>query len=248
MTAYRFRENTRPPSPAAPPGRRFLPLYVCRTAGRPAGLARPRGGQRGLVRSARALAAAALLALSGALALPVAARAQDVVLVSNMAASSAGSALVTSPTYRKELAGLVLGEGETRRAQQFSTGADAAGYTLGSVELNLRQAGGAGSVRMEIRGTVKEERTSTDPVWATGMTVGETNYGHGYDVNEDEGGSLTDADFEYNSTTYTVELVELDDSYAVSFRVDTDGLPEEDILTLEIDGLAFPFEDRNDGR
>ena len=63
-----------------------------------------------------------------------------------MAALSTGSALVTSPTYSKEIAGFVVGEGETRRAQQFSTGADAAGYTLGSVELNLREASGAGSV------------------------------------------------------------------------------------------------------
>ncbi len=86
---------------------------------------------------------------------------------------------------------------------------------------------------------------TTDPVWSAIMTVGETNYGHGYQV--DAGGSLSDDDFEYNSTTYTVELVELDDSYAVSFHVDTDGLPEADILTLEIDGLAFPFEDRSDG-
>ena len=70
--------------------------------------------------------------------------------------------------------------------------------------------------------------------------------GRGYDVAEDEGGSLSDNDFEYNSTTYTVELVELDDSYAVSFHVDKDGLPEADILTLEIDGLAFPFEDTSD--
>ena len=97
------------------------------------------------------------------------------------------------------------------------------------------------------RGVPRQDPPSTDPVWATVMTVGATNYGHGYDVNEDEGGSLTDDDFEYSSTTYTVELIELDDSYAVSFRVDMDGLPEEATLTLEIDGLAFPFEDRSTG-
>ena len=88
---------------------------------------------------------------------------------------------------------------------------------------------------------------TTDPVWSAIMTVGTTQYGgRGYDVAEDEGGSLSDNDFEYNSTAYTVELVELDDSYAVSFHVDKDGLPEADILTLEIDGLAFPFEDTSD--
>ena len=36
-------------------------------------------------------------------------------------------------------------------------------------------------------------------------------------------------------------------STVIPYRLDTDGLPEADILTLEIDGLAFPFEDRSDG-
>ena len=84
-----------------------------------------------------------------------------------------------------------------------------------------------------------------DPVWSTVMTVGTTGYGgHGYDVDEDEGGSLTDDDFEYSSATYTVTFVELDVFFGVSFGVLEEGLPEEDTLTLEIDGHAFPFEDR----
>ena len=84
-----------------------------------------------------------------------------------------------------------------------------------------------------------------DPVWSTVMTVGTTGYGgHGYDVDEDEGGSLTDDDFEYSSATYTVTDVELDVFFGVSFGVLEEGLPEEDTLTLEIDGHAFPFEDR----
>ncbi len=127
---------------------------------RPAGPARPPLVRRRLVRSARALFAAALLALSGALALPAAAQ-------------------------------------------------------------------------------------TPDPVWSTVMTVGTTGYGgHGYDVDEDEGGSLTDDDFEYSSATYTVTFVELDVFFGVSFGVLEEGLPEEDTLTLEIDGHAFPFEDR----
>ncbi len=154
MTAYRFRENTRPPADLSPSRRGGHSSSKAESAaGGPPGpdRARPPLVRQRLVRQRprplrRALSGAALLALSGALALPATARAQDVVLVSNMAALSTGSALVTSPTYRKEIAGFVVGEGETRRAQQFSTGADAAGYTLGSVELNLRQAGGAGSV------------------------------------------------------------------------------------------------------
>ena len=54
-------------------------MYICRIRRRPAGFARPRVARRSLLRSARALAAPALLALSGALALPATAQAQTVV-------------------------------------------------------------------------------------------------------------------------------------------------------------------------
>ena len=75
MTAPRPREQADPPSPPdrRPPrrgGGSSPYTYAASAAGRPAGLARLHGARRGLVRSARALAAAALLALSGALALP----------------------------------------------------------------------------------------------------------------------------------------------------------------------------------
>ena len=73
MTAPRAREQRRPPSPPdrRPPrrGGGSSPSTSCRIRRRPPG--RPRAlARRGLVRSARGLAAAALLALSGALALP----------------------------------------------------------------------------------------------------------------------------------------------------------------------------------
>ena len=76
MTAPRAREQRRPPSPPEhrPPrrggGSSPSPYTCASAAGRPAGPARLCDARRGLVRSARALAAAALLALSGALALP----------------------------------------------------------------------------------------------------------------------------------------------------------------------------------
>ena len=75
MTAPRPREQRRPPSPPdrRPPrrgGGSSPSPYAASAAGRPAGPARLCGARRGLVRSVRALAAAALLALSGALALP----------------------------------------------------------------------------------------------------------------------------------------------------------------------------------
>ena len=79
MTAPRAREQADPPSPPdrLPPrrGGGSSPYpYAASAAGRPAEFARPRVARRGLVRAARALAAAALLALSGALALPAAAQ------------------------------------------------------------------------------------------------------------------------------------------------------------------------------
>ncbi len=75
MIAPRPREQRRPPSPPdrGPPrrgGGSSPCTYAASAAGRPAGLARLRGVRRGLVRSTRALAAVALVALSGALALP----------------------------------------------------------------------------------------------------------------------------------------------------------------------------------
>ena len=89
MTAPRARE---PSGPLSPPDRRpprrgggsSPSPYICAAsaAGWPAGPARLCGARRGLVRSARALAAAALLALCGALALPATAQAD--VLVSNI--------------------------------------------------------------------------------------------------------------------------------------------------------------------
>ena len=80
MSAPRPREQRRPPSPPdrRPPrrgGGSSHYAYAASADGRPAGLARLRGVRRGLVGSARALAAAALLALSAALALPAQAQA-----------------------------------------------------------------------------------------------------------------------------------------------------------------------------
>ena len=75
MTAPRLREQRRPPSPPDTlPSRRdggSSPCtYAASSAARPASSERPRVARRGFVNSARALAAAALLALSGVLALP----------------------------------------------------------------------------------------------------------------------------------------------------------------------------------
>ncbi len=85
-----------------------------------------RGARRGLVRSARALAAAALLALSGALVLPTTAQAQESgTLVSNI---GQGSTLTTNRSIQS--------------AQRFTTGSYEHGYTLSTVDVVSADAEG----------------------------------------------------------------------------------------------------------
>ena len=81
MTAPRAREQADPPSPPdrRPPRRGGSPSSkTYSAAARPAGFARLGGARRGLVRSARALAAAACLSLAGALAFAAEVNAQDI--------------------------------------------------------------------------------------------------------------------------------------------------------------------------
>ena len=81
MTAPRPREQRRPPTPPdrLPPGRggRSSPCCLCGIRRRPARLARLPPARFGLARFARVSAAAALLVLSGTLALPATAEAQS---------------------------------------------------------------------------------------------------------------------------------------------------------------------------
>ena len=90
--------------------------YAASAAGRRV----PPVARHGLVRSARALAAAALLALSGALALPPSAQAQTAIaLVSNIGQGVTGQTSVTSRSI----------------SQRFDTGDNGNGYTLTGVDL-----------------------------------------------------------------------------------------------------------------
>ena len=124
MTAPRAREQSDPPSPPdrRPPrrggGSSPSPCTYASAAGRAAGPARLCGARRGLVRSARALAAAALLALSGALALPATAQAD--VLVSNIGQTSDATATVGF--------GDLIG-------QVFTVASGGGNYTLTSIEV-----------------------------------------------------------------------------------------------------------------
>ena len=100
-------------------------------AARPAGFARLAGARRGLVHSVRTLAAAALLALSGALAPPAAA--QDRVLVSDL-----GHPPDIEDGYAS---GAELSSHRDTPAQPFHVGADQGNYTLTSVEIPFVSAG-----------------------------------------------------------------------------------------------------------
>ena len=137
MTAPRSREQSDPPSPPdrRPPrrggGSSPSPYTYASAAGR---AARSAGARRGLVRSAHALAVAALLALSGALALPATAQEQTT-FVSNLAkaqGSRSGSI----------------------QAQSFSTGSHTAGYMLSTVRLFYATKGSdadTSALRVKIR-------------------------------------------------------------------------------------------------
>ena len=119
MSAPRPREQRRPPSPPdrRPPrrgGGSSPSTYPASAAGRAAGPARLFGARRGLVRSARALAAAALLALSGALALPAQAQTLPTVSVTTPAAVTEGGDVtftLTLSTASSEEVTVIMGTG-----------------------------------------------------------------------------------------------------------------------------------------
>ena len=136
MTAPRAREQADPPSPPdrLPPRRGGSPSSkTASAAARPAGFVRLAGARRGFVRSARALAAVALLALSGALALPATAEAQTV------------TTLVSNTGQSDDIVG------SQHAAQQFTTGSNPSGYNLTSVGVRLHQSLPAvGMIRVRI--------------------------------------------------------------------------------------------------
>ena len=120
MTAPRAREQADPPSPPdRRPPRRGGGSSPSINAASAAGRRVPPVARHGLVRSARALAAAALLALTGALFLPAAAEAQTATtLVSNT-----GQSPVSVENSNKAI------------SQRFTTGSNEDGYTLTGVDV-----------------------------------------------------------------------------------------------------------------
>ena len=165
MTAPRAREQADPPSPPdrLPPRRGGSPSSkTASAAARPAGFARLRGARRGLVRSARVLAAAALLALCGGLALPATAQAE--VLVSNIEESADNSIGIR---------GLDL-------AQAFRTGASDSNFPLTSIEVKFLTVPSSGStVTATVKGRNSSGRPGTDHatlVSPTSFVVGNNTF------------------------------------------------------------------------
>ena len=104
-------------------GRRFSILFAAIAALAKTGSA----ARREFLRSARVLAAVALIALVGALALPGAAQAQTTTtFVSNLGQRDVVTNSYTTPT--------------STRAQQFETGSNSGGYTLTEIVVNIRNA------------------------------------------------------------------------------------------------------------
>ena len=111
--------------PHPPPAGGFLTFHLCRIRRRPAGSALPPAARRGLVRSARPLAAAVVLALTGALAVPQSADAQSV-LVSNDGKTDGPDASITNTSPK---------------SQRFMPGSNPGGYSLSSVDVTTANAG-----------------------------------------------------------------------------------------------------------
>ena len=88
---------------------------------------------------------------------------------------------------------------------------------------------------------------TTDPVWSTTMTAGDTPVGHGYDRTDLDAptiGALDDDNFDYGSSSYGVLAIDVATN-AVRFVVAESGLPTNEILTLELGGHALAFSDRH---
>ena len=160
MTAPRAREQADPPSPPdrRPPRRgtgSSPSIYAASAAGRRV----PPVARHGLVRSARALAAAALLALTGALFLPPTAEAQTATtLVSN---TGQGTDVL-----------------DNKRAfsQRFTTGSNEEGYTLTGVDVVSASSTGFTAQVCGVDSDLKPTSTCTDLTAPDPFAVGTMSF------------------------------------------------------------------------
>ena len=97
-----------------------------------------------------------------------------------------------------------------------------------------------GTTTQDYTVTVTRAAGASTPVWSTTLTVGKSGNRYGY---KDGQGALGDDDFEYGSVTYTVSILGVATG-DVQFRVNREGLPTADTLTLELGGHEFPFSAR----
>ena len=98
-------------------------------------------------------------------------------------------------------------------------------------------------------GTIEDDdgTSTTDPVWSTTMTAGDTRVGHGYDATDTPDtpaiGALDDDDFNYGSLPYRVLAIDVATN-VVRFAVEPGGQLADEPLTLEFGGHALAFSDR----
>ena len=214
MTAPRLREQRRPPSP---PDRRPPRLggppssQTASAAGRRAGFPRLAGARRGLLRSRRALAAAALLALVGGVDLP--AQAQTVTtLLSNL------EQVWTEGNGTNVSSAIVF-------AQGFTTGSNADGYHLSSIELNVERVPNTpADVTIALWSATSDSRpdasvatlTHSTGTWTTGLNTFDAPAGTELDTGTTY--------FVY--TSYSGSGLGLNLSYTNSTSADAGGAPD----------------------
>ena len=180
MTAPRAREQADPPSsPDRRPPRRGGGSSPRTYAASAASRRVPPVARHGLVRSARALAAAALLALTGALFLPASAEAQAVTtLVSNTGQGSGSVKFLRA------------------KSQRFTTGSNEDGYTLTGVDVVSASSTGFTAQVCGVDSDLKPTSTCTDLTAPGTFAVGTMSFT-----------APTDTPLLTKSTTYAVVVI-----------------------------------------
>ena len=141
---------------------------------------------------------------------------------------------------------LTFTAGDTEQTFTVATIEDVTDQSNETFTVTLSNATNATIAGATATGTIKDDDAPPLVAWSTVMTVAEVFSGPSHGYSENNGGELADADFQYGSATYTVKEIYVTRFGDVSFRVDKSGLPQDEILTLVIDGHEFPFEDRRD--
>ena len=135
---------------------------------------------------------------------------------------------------------LTFTAGVTEQTFTVATTEDVTDQVNETFTVTLSNATGATISDATATGTIKDDDAPPLVAWSTVMTVAEV-FSDSYGYGENNGGELADADFQYDSAAYTVEEILVSRYDGVRFQVDKEGLPEDEILTLVIDGHELPF-------